>query len=45
MRPILNRRNEWNLAVETMGDGDSFEYFGFVLKKHASAAEQECARE
>jgi hypothetical protein len=38
IKPILNRANEWDLEMEVMGDGDSFEYFGFVLKKHIEAA-------
>jgi hypothetical protein len=38
IKPILNRANEWDLTMEVMGDGASFEYFGFVLKKHDSAA-------
>ncbi|KAJ4991816.1 hypothetical protein SVAN01_02666 [Stagonosporopsis vannaccii] len=39
IKPILNRANEWDLSVEIMGDGDSFEYFGFVLKKHIPSAD------
>ena len=38
IKPILNRANEWNLEMVTMGSGDSFQYFGFVLKKHAVSA-------
>jgi hypothetical protein len=37
IKPILNRNNEWDLRMEIMGGGDSFQYFGFALKKHASA--------
>jgi hypothetical protein len=37
IKPIVNRENEWDLEMETMGGGDSFQYFGFVLKKHDSA--------
>jgi hypothetical protein len=30
----LNRDNEWDYEMETLGGGDSsFEYYGFVLKK------------
>jgi len=39
VKPILNRANEWDVGVEVLGDGDSFEYFGFVLKKHVSTAD------
>lgn len=35
IKPILNRNEEWDLEMEVLGGGDSFEYFGFVLKKHA----------
>ncbi|OAK99228.1 hypothetical protein IQ06DRAFT_251227 [Phaeosphaeriaceae sp. SRC1lsM3a] len=38
MKPLLNRANQWDLHMEVMGDGASFEYFGFVLKKISSAA-------
>lgn len=38
IKPILNRNMEWDLEMEVMGGGDSFQYFGFVLKKHTSAA-------
>ncbi|KAF2829404.1 hypothetical protein CC86DRAFT_392513 [Ophiobolus disseminans] len=37
IKPIINRENEWDLEMEIMGGGDSFEYFGFILKKHNSA--------
>jgi hypothetical protein len=36
IKPILNRANEWDMNMEIMGDGASFEYFGFVLKKNNS---------
>jgi hypothetical protein len=26
------------MEMEVMGGGDSFQYFGFVLKKHGTAA-------
>ncbi|KAH5426584.1 hypothetical protein HBI47_118430 [Parastagonospora nodorum] len=35
IKPILNRDSEWEMEMEVMGGGDSFEYFGFILKKHA----------
>tara|TARA_R110002003_G_scaffold6_2_gene274 strand:+ start:818 stop:1054 length:237 start_codon:yes stop_codon:yes gene_type:complete len=38
IKPILNRNNEWNLRMEEMGGGDSFQYFGFALKKNAETA-------
>jgi hypothetical protein len=38
IKPILNRDNEWHMEMEVMGGGDSFQYFGFVLKKHTTAA-------
>ncbi|KAF2877441.1 S-adenosyl-L-methionine-dependent methyltransferase [Massariosphaeria phaeospora] len=34
VKPILNRNNEWQLEMDTMGEGDSFEYYGFILRKH-----------
>jgi hypothetical protein len=34
MKLILNRKDEWNLDVEILGGGDSFQYFGFILKKN-----------
>ncbi|KAF1835028.1 hypothetical protein BDW02DRAFT_524120 [Decorospora gaudefroyi] len=34
IKPILNRGGEWDLDMEVMGGGDSFQYFGFVLRKH-----------
>lgn len=37
MKPLLNRAGEWDLHMEVMGDGASFEYFGFVLKKYQSS--------
>jgi hypothetical protein len=39
IKPILNRANEWNLEMEVMAGGDSFQYFGFALKKHQSTAD------
>ncbi|KAE8870876.1 hypothetical protein P3342_004054 [Pyrenophora teres f. teres] len=33
IKPIVNRDGEWDLEMEVMGDGDSFEYFGFVMRK------------
>ncbi|OSS46087.1 hypothetical protein B5807_08313 [Epicoccum nigrum] len=34
IKPILNRDNEWDYEMETLGGGDSsFEYYGFILKK------------
>jgi hypothetical protein len=33
VKPILNRGNEWKLEMEILGGGDSFEYFGFILRK------------
>jgi hypothetical protein len=38
IKPILNRDDEWDMEMEVMGGGDSFQYFGFVLKKHSTAA-------
>ena len=38
VKPILNRKNEWDLDMEIMGGGDSFQYFGFILKKNTSGA-------
>ena len=38
VKPILNRKNEWDLDMEIMGGGDSFQYFGFILKKNPSGA-------
>ncbi|KAF2131842.1 hypothetical protein P153DRAFT_364327 [Dothidotthia symphoricarpi CBS 119687] len=35
VKPILNRDNEWDLEMEVMGGGDSFEYYGYLLKKHS----------
>ena len=31
--PVLNRNDEWRLEMEILGGGDSFECFGFVLRK------------
>jgi hypothetical protein len=37
IKPILNRNNEWNLEMEILGGGESsFEYFGFILRKHSA---------
>ncbi|RMZ66389.1 methyltransferase type 11 [Pyrenophora seminiperda CCB06] len=33
VKPIINRANEWEVAVEVMGDRGSLQYFGFVLRK------------
>ncbi|KAI9684943.1 MAG: hypothetical protein M1822_005592 [Bathelium mastoideum] len=34
VKPLLNRDDWWDLAVETLSDGEgSFEYYGFVLRK------------
>ncbi|KAF2642945.1 hypothetical protein P280DRAFT_394856 [Massarina eburnea CBS 473.64] len=33
VKPILNRNSEWDMQMETLGGGDSFEYYGFVLSK------------
>jgi hypothetical protein len=38
IKPILNRDDEWSMEMEVMGGGDSFQYFGFVLKKHTTPA-------
>ena len=38
IKPILNRNGEWEVEMEVMGGGDSFEYFGFVLRKKGGAA-------
>jgi hypothetical protein len=37
IKPILNQSDEWDLRMEVMGGGDSFEYFGFVLKKKVAS--------
>jgi hypothetical protein len=34
VKPILNRNNEWDLEMEVLGGGDSFEYYGYTLRKH-----------
>lgn len=34
VKPILNRDDEWKLEMEILGGGDSFEYFGFILRKN-----------
>jgi hypothetical protein len=36
IKPILNRNNEWGIEMEVLGGGDSFQYNGFVLKKHTA---------
>ncbi|CAO2657779.1 Nn.00g039050.m01.CDS01 [Neocucurbitaria sp. VM-36] len=33
IKPILNRNNEWDLEMEILGGGDSFEYYGYTLRK------------
>ena len=38
IKPILNRDNEWDLEMEIMGGGDTFQYFGFILKKYTASA-------
>jgi hypothetical protein len=40
VKPILNRNNNWDVRVETLGGGDSFEYFGFILKKPPSGTKE-----
>ncbi|KAL1793890.1 hypothetical protein ACET3X_007311 [Alternaria dauci] len=39
-KPILNRKNEWDLDMEILGEGDSFEYFGHILRKNNPGASQ-----
>lgn len=34
VKPILNRNDEWDLEMEVLGGGDSFEYYGYRLTKH-----------
>ncbi|KAF1947164.1 hypothetical protein EJ02DRAFT_440387 [Clathrospora elynae] len=36
VKPILNRNNEWDLEMDVLGGGDSFEYYGYTLRKHKS---------
>jgi hypothetical protein len=38
VKPILNGHKEWDMTMETLGGGDSFEYFGFVLKKQQAGS-------
>ncbi|KAH7091507.1 S-adenosyl-L-methionine-dependent methyltransferase [Paraphoma chrysanthemicola] len=38
MKPIINRNNEWDLRMDEIGSGNSFQYFGFVLKKRSGTA-------
>ena len=34
VKPILNRNGDWDLEMEILGGGDSFEYYGYTLRKH-----------
>lgn len=39
LKPLLSRPDVWHLQVETLADDPgSFEYFGFIMDKHVSAA-------
>ncbi|CAI6336952.1 unnamed protein product [Periconia digitata] len=33
VKPILNRDDEWDMHMEILGGGDSFEYYGYVLRR------------
>ncbi|KAH7381593.1 S-adenosyl-L-methionine-dependent methyltransferase [Pyrenochaeta sp. MPI-SDFR-AT-0127] len=37
VKPILNRNNEWDLEMGILGGGDSFEYYGYTLRKQKSS--------
>lgn len=39
IKPIINRNSEWDLRMEEMGGGDSFQYFGFILRKNIETAQ------
>jgi hypothetical protein len=38
IKPILNRDDAWDLEMDVMGGGDTFQYFGFILKKSTAGA-------
>jgi EEF1A lysine methyltransferase 4 len=40
MKPMLERKDMWELAVKVLSDSHSaggFEYFGFVMKRHKAS--------
>ncbi|PSK44223.1 Queuine tRNA-ribosyltransferase-like protein [Elsinoe australis] len=36
MRPLLNADDLWNMDMQVLGDGGSFDYYGFIVKKKTS---------
>lgn len=36
MRPLLNADDLWNMDMQILGDGGSFDYYGFIVKKKTS---------
>ncbi len=40
VKPMLERKHLWDVAVEILGDSQNtgeFDYFGFVIKRHESS--------
>ncbi|KAL7783850.1 hypothetical protein V8C37DRAFT_396741 [Trichoderma ceciliae] len=37
--PLLNPDNLWDIDMQVLGDGGSFDYYGFVIKKSLSSSE------
>jgi hypothetical protein len=40
MKPMLERKDMWDLSVKVLGDPEGkggFEYFGFIMKRHPTS--------
>jgi hypothetical protein len=40
IKPMLERKGLWDLAVKVLGDSQGvggFEYFGFIMKRHQAS--------
>ncbi|KAH6675473.1 S-adenosyl-L-methionine-dependent methyltransferase [Halenospora varia] len=38
MKPLLERKDKWDLVVEVLGNGSGeFEYFGFIMTRHQAS--------
>lgn len=39
IRPLLNPDDLWDIDMQVLGDGGSFDYYGFVIKKNPNFSE------
>lgn len=39
IKPLLNPDDLWDIDMQVLGDEGSFNYYGFVMKKHLESSE------